>query len=273
MTAAVLNGYSEPGKFASAVLAVLVHLALFALLFFGVQWRSAEAPAVEVELWNSLPPMHPAPPPVVEPPVKPETVEEPPPPEPVKEQAVEEPKPVPKVEPKPVPKPDIALKQEKLKQEKLEKEHQEQLKAEKIKKEQAADRAQEKKDRAEQLRKEQQMIQAQREAAAEESRLDAQRATAQSRAIDEYVGRIKSKIRSNIVSPDSVLGNPEAVFEVVQLPSGDILSAKLLKSSGNPAWDAAVERGILKSSPLPKPPEPRLFSRNLRLSWKVKDDR
>jgi len=31
------------------------------------------------------------------------------------------------------------------------------------------------------------------------------------------------------------------------------------KSSGNAAYDNAVERGILKSDPLPLPPDPAMF--------------
>jgi colicin import membrane protein len=41
-------------------------------------------------------------------------------------------------------------------------------------------------------------------------------------------------------------------FQVEQLPTGEILSVRKTKSSGMPAFDDAVERGINKSSPLPK---------------------
>jgi colicin import membrane protein len=44
-----------------------------------------------------------------------------------------------------------------------------------------------------------------------------------------------------------------------QLPTGEVLSIRMLKSSGNPAYDTAVERAILKSSPLPLPSD-RSFS-------------
>ena len=44
------------------------------------------------------------------------------------------------------------------------------------------------------------------------------------------------------------------------------MNVQLKKSSGNPAWDAATERAIRKSSPLPKPDDPTNFERELILS-------
>ena len=79
-------------------------------------------------------------------------------------------------------------------------------------------------------------------------------------ADNSYVNKIKNKVRSNVVLPAGIAGNPEAIFDVVQLPSGDVLSARLRKSSGNRAYDEAVERAILKSSPLPRPDRPEQFA-------------
>jgi len=54
----------------------------------------------------------------------------------------------------------------------------------------------------------------------------------------------------------------------VQLPSGEIISARLKRSSGNTALDAAIEHAILKSSPLPKPDQSEIFSRSLELHFR-----
>ncbi|MCX7152562.1 MAG: energy transducer TonB, partial [Proteobacteria bacterium] len=96
---------------------------------------------------------------------------------------------------------------------------------------------------------------------------------AQSRAIADYVGRIRSKIKGNIVMPgDMPAGNPEAIFDVVQLPTGEVLSpVRLKKSSGYKPYDEAIERAILKSSALPKPDRPDLFQRNLELKFRPLD--
>jgi colicin import membrane protein len=70
------------------------------------------------------------------------------------------------------------------------------------------------------------------------------------------------------VLPPDIKGNPEAIFDVVQLPTGEVLSARLRKSSGNGAYDEAVERAILKSSPLPEPDRREQFARELQLKFR-----
>ncbi len=68
--------------------------------------------------------------------------------------------------------------------------------------------------------------------------------------------------------PPSIQGNPEAVFMVEQLPTGEVLSVKLKRSSGNGVLDRAIETAILKSSPLPKPDDPSLFERSLEIKYR-----
>jgi colicin import membrane protein len=98
-----------------------------------------------------------------------------------------------------------------------------------------------------------------------------QAAAARTRALNEYIGQIQRKVRGNWILPQDIQGNPEAVFDVVQLPTGEVLSIRLARSSGNAAYDAAVERAILKSSPLPLPVSRELFSRELKLTFRPRD--
>jgi len=94
---------------------------------------------------------------------------------------------------------------------------------------------------------------------------------ARQRGLAEYEAKIRNKVRGNIILPPDLQGNPEVVLLVVQLPTGEVLSARLVKSSGHRAYDESVERAILKSSPLPKPDKPELFSRELRLTFRPRD--
>ena len=71
--------------------------------------------------------------------------------------------------------------------------------------------------------------------------------------------------------PPEMAGNPEAIFDVVQLPTGEIIDAQLKKSSGNRAYDEAVQRAIIKASPLPRPDSPDLFQRSLTLKFRPRD--
>lgn len=100
---------------------------------------------------------------------------------------------------------------------------------------------------------------------------DAQKSTAPK--VDAgYVGKLTALIKSNTNYNGSldVPGNPKAVFKVEQLPTGEILSVRLTKSSGVPQFDEAVERGINKSSPLPKKKDGTV-ERNLVVNFSMKD--
>ena len=257
MSAAVgALSYEEPGKVPSAVLALLVHVLLALFLFFGVNWQSREPDAVTVELWNSppvpavqkvqpAPEVQPAPVPKVEP--KPEV------------------KPEPKVEKTVEPKkPDIAL-EKKVKKEPPKKVEPAPKKPEpKLNLDRSKDiRAELARETAtlnQKLEKDQLLAQLKQESAALAARADA-----------AYIGKLKGKIKSNIVLPPDIAGNPEAIFDVVQLPTGEVMSAKLRQSSGNKAYDAAVERAILKSSPLPRPDRPEQFRRELEIKFRPLD--
>lgn len=80
-------------------------------------------------------------------------------------------------------------------------------------------------------------------------------ASARMKLVDEYKARIQAKIKGYVNNPSNLRGKPEAVFRVELLPNGEVLRATLVKSSGQTAYDRAVENAILKASPLPLPPD------------------
>jgi colicin import membrane protein len=104
-----------------------------------------------------------------------------------------------------------------------------------------------------------------------EARARAAEASARSRAEADWIRSIQAKVRGNVTLPPDLPGNPEAIFEVVQLPTGEIIEAQLRKSSGVRAYDEAVQRAILKSSPLPRPERADLFQRTLTLKFRPVD--
>jgi colicin import membrane protein len=67
-----------------------------------------------------------------------------------------------------------------------------------------------------------------------------------------YAGRIKARIKPNIVLASSLDGNPAATVEVRVAPDGTIVGRKLVKSSGSSLWDETVLRAIDKTEVLPK---------------------
>jgi colicin import membrane protein len=91
------------------------------------------------------------------------------------------------------------------------------------------------------------------------------------RAQADWIDKIRAKIRSNVILPPDIAGNPEARFDVVLLPTGEVIDVKLTKPSGVRAYDDAVQRAILKSSPLPRPTQAEVFQRTLALRFRPYD--
>jgi colicin import membrane protein len=255
------------GKYTALGLTLLVHVLLAIFLIYGVRWQtqaSDVADVVAVELVSAEPAAAVPPAPTFAPP-PPKAAEPPPTPKP----EVAPPRaPTP---PRP-PKPDIALKEPAAKTppkpvEVKPKEPPPTLKDKlKARADSFLDQLKQETERLTQ-RKQSDAVAA--DLAKEQA---ARAAAARDKGMADYLARIRGKIRGNIVLPPDVKGNPEAVFEVTQLPSGEIITARLEQSSGNPALDAAIERAILKSSPLPKPDSSDLFERMLELRYRPREE-
>jgi colicin import membrane protein len=238
-------------------LALAVHVAFVLFLVFSVSWRNPKPEAVVVDLYaptrENVEPRKAPPAPPKPAPAKPELPkQELPKPQLPKFEPL---KPPPKIEAPAPPKPDIALKR---------KQEAEKREAEKKLQEMRLAEA-----RARQAREA-----AALQAEAERERValaQAQAVAARARADADYIRRIQAKIRGNVVVPPDMPGNSEAIFDVVQLPTGEIIDVQLAKSSGVRAYDEAVQRAIIKSSPLPPPPSPDLFHRNLTLKFRPRD--
>ena len=276
----------EPYRVQAGILAAIVHGAFFALLYFGFSWQTISPAFMNVELWQP------------EDMVAHEVVKPPPPPPRPKKVVVPD---VQSAPPKKVVAPDIKIPDKKkiklkpvnreaekrkaaLKAAKVKKARQEQLakeqaakaqaERERIAKEQAAkEQAERERIAREQAAKEQ--AERERIARAQAAREQAERERAEQAAaigkvVDEYIIKIRAKIRHNIIMPANVANEARAEFSVTLLPGGGVLQAKLLRTSGSELYDSAVERAILKSDPLPLPPDVKLFNRfrNLKLSFK-----
>ena len=77
---------------------------------------------------------------------------------------------------------------------------------------------------------------------------------------DSYAGRVKARVKPNIVFVDQLSNNPEAEVLVRLAPDGRIISQKLVRSSGSKEWDAAVQRAIDRTEVLPRDTDGRVPS-------------
>jgi colicin import membrane protein len=278
----------DAGRWSAFALAVAVHAAFIAVLVFSIRWQNRPPQPVTAELYAPAPkaavsePQAPAPEPArkAEPPPEPVAKPEPAPPPPPPPKTV--PKPEPRAE-KPDPQAAEIARKAKQDQERKAKEAAERDRKEREKKD-AEKREADKKKLDEQKR----LVEARDRQARESADLKAQAerektvrdaqhkaveadVATRSRAEIDYIRRIQTKVKGNVTLPPDLAGNPEAIFDVVQLPTGEIIDAVLRKSSGVRAYDEAVQRAIQKSSPLPRPDRPELFQRTLTLKFRPQD--
>jgi colicin import membrane protein len=262
----------EVGAVRALGLALLIHAALIAALTWGVNWKRTDSAAVfGAELWSSAP--QEAAPKLVEPPPAPP------------------PEPAPKVQDvaPPEPKVDIALAQEKKRQQlKNQQIAQEKIERDKAKLQQAqADKA--KQLKAEQLAKAEKLAKAEQLAKDEQAKADAlkavqleQAAAAQrednlkrmndlsantggspqggnSRATlggkgssKTYSAIARAAVIPHVVFTEAFDGNPLAKVEVRLQSNGAIISARVVQPSGNINWDNAVLNAVRRTGVMPK---------------------
>jgi colicin import membrane protein len=138
---------------------------------------------------------------------------------------------------------------------KLKQEEEQQRRAEEQRKREAAAAARQKAELEAEL---------QRQVAAEEERQSAERAG----LLDEYIRLIENRIEQNWIAPATAKPGLECVVNVTQIPSGDIVDVRVGRCNGDDAVVRSIEAAVLKASPLPKPPNPALFERNLIVTFR-----
>ena len=292
-----------PGTGRSLGLALLVHFLLMVALTAGIQWNQDNSLSVEAELWAAVPmavapklvEVEPPPPPPPPPPAPKEMVKSPPAPTSnvdadialaKRKKQLEEDK-----------KKQETLEAERLKKELLKKEEEKKAKLKEKEQKEIKDKAlKEKELKEKELKdKEAKKLQEQKDAKpspADVKKLEAMRqenmkriagmagatgdenatGTAQRSAgpSDSYGGRIRGRIKPNITFTEDIASNSPAEVEVRCAPDGTIVGKKLIKSSGNAAWDNAVLKAIDKTEILPRDIDGRIHS-PLVISFRPKD--
>ncbi|MDC8784466.1 cell envelope integrity protein TolA [Roseateles koreensis] len=289
---------APPGLGRGFAFALIAHAALLAALSAGVSWRNQETPAFEAELWSAAPqaaaPKEQAPPtpePETEPSPPPKPVVAPPPPPPVDNHAERDAEiAIAKAKDKKKKEAQELQRQAELEAQRKKDKEREAAERERLEKLQKLEKRQKQemqekldKQAAEAKQKSRQDADAKKKSdAARDAKAEAQRqdnlrriqgmagatgapdargtALQASGPSANYAGRIKARIRPNIIYPDTSSANPVAEVEVRTAPDGAILSRKLLKPSGDGDWDAAVLRAIDKTEILPRDTDGRVPS-------------
>ncbi len=128
--------------------------------------------------------------------------------------------------------------------------------------------------------------QAERQRQAEEARTRTQReADLRARLADEerrttavagglrsqYVAMIQARIQRNWIRPASARPGLQCTVRVTQIPGGEVVGATLGACNGDEAIRQSIVSAVLRSSPLPAPPDPSLFERNLVIEFVPED--
>jgi colicin import membrane protein len=91
-------------------------------------------------------------------------------------------------------------------------------------------------------------------------------------AADQWKAQIRARIERAWIRPPSARPGVECEVAVTQVPGGEVTSVRVEScTGGDDALRSSVETAVYRASPLPLPPDPSLFERNLRLTFKPND--
>ena len=87
--------------------------------------------------------------------------------------------------------------------------------------------------------------------------------------LDQYMLQIENHVKRHWQRPLSARPGIECLVSVVQLPTGDVVSAKVDpgRCNGDEAVRRSIENAIADASPLPRPPSQAVFSRTFTLTF------
>jgi colicin import membrane protein len=266
LAATLTHPYTVPrsgGSGRAIALAVLMHALLAVLLFFGVRWQSSPPAVTEVELWSPTPQTAAPPPRAIPPPPKavtptpePKVAPEPPPP---KADIVEKAPPVKVVPPKKVEPPKVETPQPKP-----------QPPVQKAEPKRPPQKEPAKEAPPSDLLNILASAATSPHGAPTSTGKDQQ--TSGPRGKDSYIGRLQQAIRSQMRYPGSPSGNPVVKVRIEQLPTGEVTDVTIVKPSGVPAFDDAVDRAIRAASPLPRDDQGKV-ERTLNLDYLLYDSK
>ncbi len=107
-------------------------------------------------------------------------------------------------------------------------------------------------------------LQAEEQVAAEQARA---RELADNMAL--YEQSIRQRLDRNWIRPISTQDWYRCEVSVDQIPGGEVVNVEILECDGDAVFQRSVRNAVYKSSPLPDPPDPRLFERKLKIKFKV----
>ena len=85
---------------------------------------------------------------------------------------------------------------------------------------------------------------------------------------DRYIALLRNKIQNAWIKPSSATPGVDCIVQVTQVPGGEVTGARVTQCNGDAAVRQSIENAVYRASPLPDPPDPALFERNLSLRFR-----
>jgi colicin import membrane protein len=137
----------------------------------------------------------------------------------------------------------------------------------------------EEKRKADAARKAQEAALAQQHAAEAQEQTDSEADLKRSLAAEEHAQRagpalaswqaqIAARINRAWLRPPTARPGIECVLNVTQVPGGEVTQVSIGDCNGDQAVRESIEAAVYRASPLPPPPDPALFERNLKINFK-----
>src|SRR6266513_2715332 len=98
-----------------------------------------------------------------------------------------------------------------------------------------------------------------------EERAKVARSTA---ALASWESQIAAKITRAWLRPPTARPGIQCVLNVTQVPGGEVTQVSIGECNGDQAVRESIEAAVYRASPLPPPPDPALFDRNLKINFK-----
>jgi colicin import membrane protein len=87
-------------------------------------------------------------------------------------------------------------------------------------------------------------------------------------ALASWESMIAAKITHAWLRPPTAKAGIDCMLNVTQVPGGDVTQVSIGECNGDQAVRDSIEAAVYRASPLPPPPDPALFDRNLKIRFK-----
>jgi colicin import membrane protein len=88
-----------------------------------------------------------------------------------------------------------------------------------------------------------------------------------------YVRAIQAHVEQRWYEPPGMSPGLSCTITVTQIPGGDVVDMRFGSCNGNAAVRQSIENAVRNASPLPPPPQPALFEREIELVFTPKESR